>query len=170
MSSTQNLYHLVLELATTSSMGDECCLVLNQTPLFMFVKPFAVLLSNVLVCFSVFWYCRSLRWNLGRKSEKGKKEEKYAPCHCARAQEEQSSALCSTAVPTIKCRPSQPASHAVALAGPDSIASSLALEKFSRQLRMIDRTVYDRSHTWLRLSAMPPIERTTLTLQHLIFV
>ena len=40
---------------------DECCLVLNRTPLFMFVKPLAVLLSNMLVCFSVFWCCRSLR-------------------------------------------------------------------------------------------------------------
>ena len=40
---------------------DECCLVLNRTPLFMFVNPLAVLLSNMLVCFSVFWCCRSLR-------------------------------------------------------------------------------------------------------------
>ena len=38
----------------TVGRADECCLVLNQTPLFMFVKPLAVLLSNVLVCFSVF--------------------------------------------------------------------------------------------------------------------
>ena len=55
--------------------------------------------------------------------------------------------LSSTAVLTIERRPSQPASHAVALAGPDSIASNLVLEKFSRQLRAIDHTVYDRSHT-----------------------
>ena len=43
------------------SKSDECCLVLNRTPLFMFVKPLVVLLSNMLICFSVFWYCRSLR-------------------------------------------------------------------------------------------------------------
>jgi hypothetical protein len=40
---------------------DECCLVLNRTPLFILVKHLAVLLSNILVCFSVFWCCRSLR-------------------------------------------------------------------------------------------------------------
>ena len=55
--------------------------------------------------------------------------------------------LRSTAVIMIERRPSQPASHMVALAGPDSIAYNLALEKFPRQLRAIDRTVYDRSHT-----------------------
>jgi hypothetical protein len=28
---------------------DECCLVLNQTPLFRFVKPLAMLLSNICI-------------------------------------------------------------------------------------------------------------------------
>ena len=81
------------------------------------------------------------------KRVKRAKEEKYAPCHCARAQEERSSALRSRAVPTIEHRPSQPASHAVALAGPNSMASSLVLEKFPTQLRAIDRTVYNQLHT-----------------------
>ena len=49
--------------------------------------------------------------------KKGKKE-KYAPCHCARAQEERSSAMCSSLMPMIERRLSQPASHVVALAGP----------------------------------------------------
>jgi hypothetical protein len=32
-------------------ISDECCLVLNQTPLFMFVKPLALLISNIFSCF-----------------------------------------------------------------------------------------------------------------------
>jgi hypothetical protein len=31
--------------------SNECCLVLNQTPLFIFVKPLALLISNIFSCF-----------------------------------------------------------------------------------------------------------------------
>jgi hypothetical protein len=38
-------------LEWTRPTSDECCLVLNQTPLFMFVKPLAPLISNIFSCF-----------------------------------------------------------------------------------------------------------------------
>ena len=70
----KNPSHIILSVFIYIFVTDECCLMLNRIPLFMFVKPLAVLLSNMLVCFSVFWCCRSLRWNLGRKSERGQKK------------------------------------------------------------------------------------------------
>jgi hypothetical protein len=39
------------KLALTILVGDERCLVLNETPLFMFVKPLALLISNIFYCF-----------------------------------------------------------------------------------------------------------------------
>ena len=149
---------------------DECCLVLNRTPLFMFVKPLVVLLSNILVCFSVFWCCRSLRWNLGKKSEKGQKKrsmllaivlerKRSDRAQCARAQCPQSST--GLVSPRIKRLP---------LPALWFHRFQLGTVEFLRQLRAIDRTICNRSHTWLRSSALPAIERSPLTWQHLCFV
>ena len=71
------------------------------------------------------------------------------------------SALHSSAVPTIERRPSQLASHVVALAGPNSIASNLALEKFLRQLQAIDRSHHLRS-----IAYMTALERNACNRVH----
>jgi hypothetical protein len=49
---------------------DECCFVLNQTPLFMFDKPLALLISNIFsFFFSVLW-CAGLCINTWLKRAK----------------------------------------------------------------------------------------------------
>ena len=112
----------------------------------MFVKPLAVLLSNMLVCFSVFWYCRSLQWNLGRKSEKWQKKRSMLPAsalerrrsdraHYARPQCPRSSAglvsLRLTQLPYPALIPSLPAWRSRSFRGSyeQSIAYMIALER-----------------------------------------
>jgi capsular polysaccharide biosynthesis protein len=47
-------------------ISDECCLVLNQTPLFMFVKPLALLISNIFSCFVMY---RSLHQHMAKREK-----------------------------------------------------------------------------------------------------
>ena len=54
---------------------DECCLVLNQTPLFMFVKPLAVLLSNMLVVLVYFGVVGPYGETSAKRVKKGKRRE-----------------------------------------------------------------------------------------------
>jgi hypothetical protein len=76
-----------------------------------------LLISNicvVLVSFGVAGLCIQ---SMVERVEKGAKEVKLSPCHCARANKEHLSALRSSTKAEIERMPCQPASHAVALAG-----------------------------------------------------
>jgi hypothetical protein len=158
-----------VSLGRSLMVYDECCLVLNRTPLFMFVKPLAVLLSNILVCFSVFWCCRSLRWNLSRKSEKGQKKRSFPAtalehtrsdrAQWARTQCPQSSAgLVSSRLMRLP------------LPALCSIAFPFVPWKFLERLFAFEPSLHDRPYTWLRSSAPLVIEHSSLTWQHLSFL
>ena len=54
---------------------DECCLVLNRTPLFMFVKPLAMLLSNMLVVLVYFGVAGPYSETSIKRVKKGKRRE-----------------------------------------------------------------------------------------------
>jgi hypothetical protein len=66
------LRHGILErLRAIDRILDECCLVFNQTPLFMFVKPLVLLISNIFSRFLCFMVCRSLHQHLAIKEQNG---------------------------------------------------------------------------------------------------
>jgi hypothetical protein len=146
--------HLLLHLVNYSSnliilcTSDECYLVLNRTPLFIFVKPLAVLLPNILVCFSVFWCCRSLRWNLGRKGENGQKKRSMLPATTLKPSlHDQAQAQSSRISRTCPSRPYVPLLSPCAVEDPKS--SYLRSRAASTIERIHD---YARAHH-LRLSA-----------------
>jgi hypothetical protein len=101
--------HLTIKL--TCIVSDKCFLVLIHTPLFMFVGPLALLISNKFTCF----YCCVINRSLHQILTKGAKvdlkpSEEVDPCKCVRTHSR------SHAGAAIERRPSQPASHAQTLA------------------------------------------------------
>jgi hypothetical protein len=58
---------------------DECRLVLNQTPFFMFVKLLALLISNIFSCFQCFVICRSLHQYMAKRGKMDLKRSNGAP-------------------------------------------------------------------------------------------
>ena len=139
----------------------------------MFVKLLALLISNVLVCFSVLFCCRLLVSKCGLQDENFSKCTS-SPCQCPRAHYVWSSALRSN--PVEKIERTEPRSSAMCLSARSAIKHMPHQPHISRcpsrhrftpcAVGILSGYVWlsalscDRAHTGLRLSTLHMIERT----------
>jgi hypothetical protein len=85
----------------------------------MFVRPLALLISNIFTCFYCFAIYRSLHQILTKGAKwTWSQVKKWIPAKCVRPHFVRSNAL------TVARRPNQPASHANVLAGPGGYLQS----------------------------------------------
>jgi hypothetical protein len=106
----------------SSALGaiDKCFLVIIHTPLFMFVGPLALLISNKFTCFYCFVINRFLHQILTKGAKVNlKPSEEVDPYQvCSTAHGAFKCTHSRTQGAAVECRPSLPASHAHTLAGP----------------------------------------------------
>jgi hypothetical protein len=118
----------------------------------MFVKPLALLISNIFSCFWCFMVCRSLHQHLATKEQNGLEVKHRSPCQCARSHLVRSSATVVERKDRFERKPSQPASHAIALA--NLMIPSLPAMRRGGYLRSIVKCMIECMHQCVRTQGL----------------